>query len=81
MTENAGSRLTMKEAALYLGHSYSWMFSNHRTLGLNGYRIGGRWYFNLEELKNWENRLRTKNKFGANTNISLNKGSERISIA
>jgi excisionase family DNA binding protein len=51
------SRLTMKEAAEYLGRSYSWIFSNHRSIGLGGYRIGGHWFFDLEELQVWESNL------------------------
>ena len=58
MIEMASNRLTMKEAALYLGHSYSWLFARHRSLGLNGYRIGGRWFFDLEDIKEWEANLK-----------------------
>ena len=47
------TRLTMREAAAYLGHGYSWIQSNHRTLGLNGYQIGGRWYFDRPDLDAW----------------------------
>mgnify|MGYP003337276848 CR=1 FL=1 len=47
------TRLTMSEAAQYLGHSYSWMHTNHRVLGLGGYPIGGRWYFDKEDLDAW----------------------------
>ena len=46
-------RLTMREAAAYLGHCYSWMHANHRVLGLRGYQIGGRWYFDKEDLDAW----------------------------
>lgn len=52
------SRLTMKEAAFELRHSYSWMHANHRSLGLKGYRIGGRWYFDRSDLELWENSLK-----------------------
>ena len=31
------TRLSMREAAAYLGHSYSWIHANHRVLGLGGY--------------------------------------------
>jgi hypothetical protein len=48
------TRLTMKEAAEELRHSYSWMHANHRSLGLKGYRIGGRWYFDRSDLQSWE---------------------------
>lgn len=51
------NRLTMKEAAEYLGRSYSWIFSNHRSIGLGGYRIGGHWFFDLQELQAWESNL------------------------
>lgn len=52
------NRLTMKEAAQYLGHSYSWLFTRHRSLGLFGYRIGGRWFFDLEDIQEWETNLK-----------------------
>ena len=58
MIEKTSSRLTMKEAAQYLGHSYSWLFSRHRSLGLNGYRRGGRWFFDLEDIQEWESNLK-----------------------
>ena len=58
MIEITSNRLTMKEAARYLGHSYSWLFASHRSLGLCGYRIGGRWFFDLEDLKDWESNLK-----------------------
>ena len=47
------TRLTMREAAAYLGHSYSWIHANHRILGLGGYPIGGRWYFDRDDLDAW----------------------------
>ena len=47
------TRLTMREAAEYLGHSYSWIHANHRVLGLKGYQIGGRWYFDRADLDAW----------------------------
>jgi excisionase family DNA binding protein len=49
----AKTRLTMREAAEYLGHSYTWIHANHRVLGLGGYLIGGRWYFDREDLDSW----------------------------
>jgi len=58
MIEITSNRLTMKEAAQYLGHSYSWLFARHRSLGLCGYRIGGRWFFDLEDIQEWEFNLR-----------------------
>jgi excisionase family DNA binding protein len=58
MIEIASKRLTMKQAAQYLGHSYSWLHSGHRSMGLSGYRIGGRWYFDLEDIKEWESNLK-----------------------
>jgi hypothetical protein len=54
MIEDVGkTRLTMREAAEYLGHSYSWMHANHKTLGLGGYPIGVRWYFDRCDLDAW----------------------------
>jgi len=53
MDDNGKIRLTMREAAAYLGHSYSWIHANHRSLGLGGYPIGGRWYFDLVDLDSW----------------------------
>lgn len=47
------TRLTMREAAAYLGHSYSWLHANHKLLGLPSYRIGGRWYFDLADMESW----------------------------
>ena len=58
MIEIKSNRLSMKEAAQYLGHSYSWLFTKHRSLGLCGYRIGGRWYFDLEDIQEWESQLK-----------------------
>lgn len=58
MIEIKSNRLSMKEAAQYLGHSYSWLFTKHRSLGLCGYRIGGRWFFDLEDIQEWESRLK-----------------------
>lgn len=47
------ARLTMRQAAKHFGRSYSWMHANHRILGLKGYRIGGRWYFDRDDLDAW----------------------------
>jgi excisionase family DNA binding protein len=58
MIEITNKRLTMREAAQYLGHSYSWITSKHRSIGLRGYRIGGRWYFDLEDIQEWESQLK-----------------------
>ena len=53
MDDKGKTRLTMREAAAYLGHSYSWIHANHRSLGLGGYPIGGRWYFDRIDLDAW----------------------------
>jgi excisionase family DNA binding protein len=58
MIEINNNRLTMKQAAQYLGRSYSWLYAGHRSMGLCGYRIGGRWYFDLEDIKDWESNLK-----------------------
>ena len=58
MIEIKSNRLTMKEAAQYLGHSYSWLFARHRSLGLCGYRIGGQCFFDLEDIQVWEANLK-----------------------
>lgn len=62
MAGNETQRLTMKQAASYLGHSYSWLYQMHRSLGLNAYRIGARWYFDLNELQAWEENLKRNNQ-------------------
>lgn len=62
MIEITSNRLTMKEAAQYLGHSYSWLFARHRSLGLNGYRIGGRWFFDLNDIQEWESNLKPRSR-------------------
>jgi excisionase family DNA binding protein len=54
----AKTRLTMREAAEYLGHSYSWIHTNHRVIGLGGYRIGGRWFFDKQDLDAWVNKAK-----------------------
>ena len=60
MIEDIGkTRLTMREAAAYLGHSYSWIHANHKTLGLGGYPIGGRWYFDRLDLDAWIDSLKS----------------------
>ncbi len=58
MAGNETQRLTMKQAASHLGHSYSWLYQMHRSLGLKAYRIGARWYFDLNELQAWEENLK-----------------------
>ena len=58
MIEINSNRLSMKEAAQYLGHSYSWLFTKHRSLGLCGYRIGGRWFVDLEDILEWDSQLK-----------------------
>lgn len=70
MIETTSSRLTMKEAAHYLGHSYSWLFSRHRTLGLNGYRIGGRWFFDLADIQEWEANLKPQKQLPESQNYA-----------
>lgn len=67
------NRLSMKEAAQYLGHSYSWLFTKHRSLGLCGYRIGGRWFFDLEDIQEWESNLK------AHTQVLSSPGGPRKS--
>jgi hypothetical protein len=78
MMEKTSSRLTMKEAAAYLDHSYSWLFSSHRALGLNGYRIGGRWFFDLEDLQEWESNLKPQKQAIENLNISRKSKLRRV---
>ena len=81
MTETATNRLTMKEAALYLGRSYSWIFANHRCIGLNGYRIGGRWYFDLEEIKIWESKLMSISTNSLHSSFQTHSKTGKVSIA
>jgi hypothetical protein len=57
-TRTIKSRLTMKEVAIELRHSYSWVHANHRSIGLKGYRIGGRWYFDQSDLDAWGQNLK-----------------------
>lgn len=75
MIEGMSNRLTMKETAQYLGHSYSWLFAMHRSLGLSGYRIGGRWFFDLQDIQEWESNLK------AHTQAVSNPGGPRKSKA
>jgi predicted DNA-binding transcriptional regulator AlpA len=62
------SRLTMREAAQFLGRSYSWLYANCRTLGLNPYRIGGRLYFDPRDLEAWEANLKAAGSSYRKTN-------------
>lgn len=65
MTQAVGAtRLTMKEAAEELRHSYSWMHANHRSLGLKGYRIGGRWYFDRSDLQSYAAEAKASTPWG-----------------
>jgi len=72
------NRLTMKEAASYLGHSYSWLFTNHRSLGLKGYQIGSRWYFDPQYLKDWEANLKSDYAASSRAPKSTHLNSDRI---
>lgn len=72
MAEIEVNRLTMREAGAYLNHSYSWIAANHRSIGLNGYRIGGRWFFDLEELREWEFIQKNKTAQFRNSNSITN---------
>ena len=73
------TRLTMREAASYLGHCYSWMQANHRVLGLNGYQIGGRWYFDRPDLEAWiRNAKAGSHSKGYLPLRALNKGRVRL---
>ncbi len=67
------TRLTMKEAAEELRHSYSWMHANHRSLGLKGYRIGGRWYFDRSDLQSWAADSKASTSGGIRQPSGLNK--------
>lgn len=80
MHKIATRRLSMKEAAQHLGRSYSWLFSNHRVLGLNGYRIGGRWFFDLQELVDWEQNLRDQNRYMGQPNTSSKTRKQSVSF-
>ena len=71
-------RLTMKEAAQYLGHSYSWLFTRHRSLGLCGYRIGGRWFFDLEDIQNWEAGLKQETEISNSSHGLVRSKSKRV---
>jgi hypothetical protein len=76
MIEQASNRLSMKEAAEYLGRSYSWMWANHRSVGLNGYQIGGRWFFDLRDIQLWEATLKPFEIYSEPTS-TLKKSSSR----
>lgn len=54
MKEVIQDRLTMKEAAQYLGHSHSWIYAKHKALGMPTYRIGGRWFVDFADLQDWK---------------------------
>lgn len=75
------NRLTMKEAAAYLGHSYNWIYTQHRSLGLNGYRIGGRWFFDLHEIQAWEADLRRHSQAKNLSNSKVQLQSGRVSFS
>ena len=69
-------RLSMREAANYLGHSYSWLHTNHMLLGIPSYRIGGRRFFDLIDLIAWvenEKRNQTGKKLRRYINQHLNE--------
>jgi len=57
-------RLTMKEAAKYLGHSYSWLYANHRVLGIKGYKLGSRWFFDVPDLDCWIQAMKSDGGWG-----------------
>lgn len=73
MIEIKSNRLSMKEAAQYLGHSYSWLSTKHRSLGLCGYRIGGRWFFDLEDIQEWESQLKPQAPTGSSRGSKRSK--------
>ena len=62
------ARLTMREAAQFLGRSYSWLYANCRSLGLSPYRIGGRLYFDPTDLEAWEANLKAAGSSYRKTN-------------
>ena len=74
MTQVIGAtRLTMKEAAEELRHSYSWLHANHRSLGLKGYRIGGRWYFDRSDLQSWAAETKASTPWGNRKPLGVGK--------
>ena len=75
------TRLSMKEAAQYFGHSYSWIWTNHRSIGLNGYRIGGRWFFDLQDLIEWETNQKTYSQKTRSANAVAIDKSKKILFA
>ena len=57
-------RLTMKQAAGYLGRSAHWLSVNRERLGIPGYLIGGYYYFLKEDLDEWIESQQTTQKRG-----------------
>jgi len=46
-------RMSMKEAAAYLGRSTHWLSVNRERLEIPAYLIGGYYYFLKEDLDKW----------------------------
>ena len=46
-------RMSMKEAAAYLGRSPHWLSVNRERYAIPGYLIGGYYYFLKEQLDEW----------------------------
>lgn len=58
-------RLSMKEAAAYLGRSPHWLSVNRERLAIPAYLIGGYYYFLKEELDTWIAAQQTTRKRGS----------------
>lgn len=55
-------RMTMKQAASYLGRSAHWLSVNRERLSIPGYLIGGYYYFMKEDLDDWISKQQTTQK-------------------
>lgn len=50
--------LNIEEAAIYLRTTKSWIYQNHKILGMPSYKLNRQVIFKIEELDRWlENRV------------------------
>ena len=73
-------KMRMREAAAYLGHSYGWLYLNHRILGLNGYQIGKRWFFDRQDLDLYVRKTKESYGWTPRLNPSGQGGKGRVSL-
>lgn len=49
----------MQDAGKHLGRPPSWIYDNHKRLGIPAFKVGSRLGFRLSELDNWLEEQRT----------------------